>query len=390
MPILEPDDALDMMLKIPPAGRTEEVPLMAAAGRVLAGAVESSLDLPPFDKSAMDGYAVAANDPSDRLRVLETVAAGDTPAHQVTPGTCVKIMTGAMVPKGADQVVRVEYTEEKDGFMKILQPEPRNNIIYKGENLGRGRQVLSPRLLKAQDIGVLASAGVDRVRVACKPLAGIITTGSELREPGKALGPGQIYNSNGSQLYAQALAAGAQAVYYGNAVDRIETLQEAVTEALSACDVVLLSGGVSMGDFDFVPAALKNAGVEIRFHGLKIKPGKPAHFGRKESKYVFGVPGNPVSTFVIFEIFIKTLLYRLMGLNYESLEIRARLAKTIRRKGSKRMEYRPVQVADGEIHLIDYHGSSHLNVLSDANGLLRIDPGVEILEAGAECLVRLF
>jgi molybdopterin molybdotransferase len=388
MAMLEPEQALDLIRTLPPAGRTEEVPLMAATGRVLAESVRSGLDLPPFAKSAMDGYAVASGDPSTQWRVLETVAAGDVPAHLVEHGTCAKIMTGAMMPEGADKVIRVEYTEEADGIMRALQPESRQNIIQRGENLGKGDPVLEPRILKPQDIGVLASVGADRVRVACRPLVGIITTGSELRDPGQQIGPGEIYNSNGWQLYAQVEAAGSQAVYYGNAADRLDELAEAVTKALDACDLVLLSGGVSMGDFDFVPQAVKKCGVEIRFHGLAVKPGKPTLFGQRAEKYLFGVPGNPVATFVIFEVFIKALLYRLMGIDYRPPVVRARLARTIRRKSAKRVAFRPVQVVENEIHLISYHGSSHLNALSRANGLLRIDRGVEVIEEGTPLYVR--
>ncbi|MBA7712519.1 Molybdopterin molybdenumtransferase [subsurface metagenome] len=190
------------------------------------------------------------------------------------------------------------------------------------------------------------------------------------------------------QLCAQTAAVGGRYKNYGIVPDEPKELKAVISEALVECDVVLVSGGVSMGEFDFVPEVLKENGVQIRFHKLAVKPGKPTLFGRKDETFVFGLPGNPVSTFVIFEVFVKTLLYRWMGINYDPVLIKARLSKAIKRRDSERLEFRLVKVAGGEIHPISYHGSSHLNALSQTNGLLRIERGVDFVEEGRELYVR--
>jgi molybdopterin molybdotransferase len=263
-------------------------------------------------------------------------------------------------------------------------------------------------VLKAQDIGVLASLGLDSIRVACKPRVGVITTGSELCNPGETLKPGMIYNSNGYQLSAQAAAMDVTPKYYGTAVDKMENLESVISEALGECEVVLLSGGVSMGEFDLVPDSLRHCGVEIRFHRLAIKPGKPTLFGQagavdkketptrgsergtreKVERFVFGMPGNPVSTFVIFEVFVKPFLYHMMGIEYEPSVVRGKLVKDFRRRDTERVEYIPVRLVDDEIHSIHYHGSSHLNALSRANALIRIERGVGSLDKGSWLDVR--
>ena len=383
--MLHPDDALALIEALKFSPRHEEVALQAAPGRVLAEEVRSPLVSPPFAKAAMDGYALAADDASDSFRIIETVAAGQPPARVVRSGECTKIMTGAMMPAGADRVVRVEYCEENEGRMRLSRPETDRNVIEKGENLKVGDRVLDRRRLRPRDIGVLASLGMGSVRVARTPVVGVMATGSELREPGEPGEPlkaGQIYNSNGAQLCAQAAELGCQIRYFGILADDPGVLGRALAEALNGCDLLLLSGGVSMGEFDFVPRLLLEAGAQIVFHKLAIKPGKPTLFARKDDHYVFGMPGNPVSTFVIFELLVKPFVFRWMGLGYQPPMLKARLTQTLRRRRTERVEYRPVRVAGGELFPIRYQGSAHLNALTDANALLRFERGVECLEEG--------
>jgi len=289
----------------------------------------------------------------------------------------------------------VEYTEEREGRVLIRQPEPHDNVIRRGENLRAGQPLLAPGVLQPQDIGALASQGIGAVEVAVPPLVGVLTTGSELAGPGEALRPGQIYNSNGPQLCAQVAAMHGRHRYYGVVPDDPQLLGERLEEPLRDCEVVLLSGGVSMGDLDFVPGVLESKGARILFHNLAVKPGKPTLFAvaeraRPGGTYVFGLPGNPVSTFVIFEVFVKTLLYRLMGLRYQPRQVRAELGQSVRRRDAERLEYRPVRLESGRAMLLDYHGSSHLNALSGAEGLIRIERGVSQLEEGTPIDVRLF
>jgi len=396
--LLHPDEALEMIEALNPEPRTETVKLDEALGRALAEEVLAPEDSPPFAKAAMDGFAVSSADPGPSWRLAAALAAGDAPARALARGECAKIMTGAMLPPGADRVVRVEYTREQGGTVTLLTEEPYANVIPRGENLRRGERVLGPRVLSPQDIGVLASLGRAEVRVAVRPVVGVLATGSELRNPGETLGPGQIYNSNGLQACAQVSAAGGRPRYYGIVRDEPEALRAAVGRALEECDLLLLSGGVSMGELDFVPGVLKDCGAEILFHKIAIKPGKPTLFARRErpgasgaahSTYAFGLPGNPVSAFVIFEVFVRPLLARLQGLRFAPRTVHARLAEAVKRRDTERVELRPVRLERGEVRSLTFHGSAHLNALSGADALLRLEIGVSRLEEGSWTDVRL-
>jgi molybdopterin molybdotransferase len=387
--MLDPDAALKTLEEIEHTQRNETVPITEAAGRVLAGPVSARVDSPPFSKAAMDGYALRSGDQAERYKILETIAAGEVPRKKIGSGQCSKIMTGAMMPSGADKIVRVEFTEEVDGWMRIIEPEPYANIIHKGENLRVGDPLLAPKILTPQDVGVLASQGYATIDVSVMPRVGIITTGSELRAAGEKLQDGEIYNSNGPQLCAQVNAMKARSRYFGVVPDDPQQLAEAVERGLRECDVLLLSGGVSMGDLDFVPGVLKSTGAQILFHKLAVKPGKPTLFARKDESYAFGLPGNPVSTFIIFEVFVKPFLYRWMGLSYNPPSLRGTLAESIKRRNGERLEYRPIRLEGNKIYPLSYHGSSHLSALREAEGLVRIERGTVRLEKGSELDVRL-
>ncbi|MBN1835387.1 MAG: molybdopterin molybdotransferase MoeA [Spirochaetales bacterium] len=387
--MLDPDQALGVLERLPARGLTERLPLLQCLGRALAEEVRSTVDSPPFAKAAMDGYAVAGDEDLQSYRLVETIAAGTIPRRTLQRGECAKIMTGAMLPVGAGKVIRVEYTEEVDGAVRVVTPEPARNIIERGENLKAGEPALGPQMLRPQDVGILASLGVASVRVALPPQVGIVTTGSELAEPGEQLRPGAIYNSNGWQLCAQVSRVGCPYTYYGTVADEPESLEKAVARALEENDVVLLSGGVSMGDLDYVPQVVRRTGARILFHKLAIKPGKPTLFAQKKDKYLFGLPGNPVSTFVIFEVFVKTLLYRWMGLEHRPAVVRARLAETLRRRDAERVDFRPVRLEGAAVRPLSYHGSSHLNALGAADGLIRIERGNREIKEGSELDVRL-
>ena len=387
--MLDPDAALKILEDFEFTPSVEVVPISEALGRVLAEAVRARVDSPPFSKAAMDGYALRASDGSERFQILEMIAAGDVPKNKIGPGQCSKIMTGAMMPEGADKIVRVEFTRESEGWMRVTEPEPYANIIERGENLRAGDPLLDPKVLRAQDIGVLASQGYASVSVSVVPVVGVITTGSELRSAGQQLEAGEIYNSNGPQLCAQVQAMGARWRNYGVVPDDPRLLAGAIDRALGDCDVLLLSGGVSMGDLDFVPGVLKTLGAQVVFHKLAVKPGKPTLFARKERSFVFGLPGNPVSTFIIFEVFVKLFLYRWMGITGKPRVVSGTLAEAIRRRDAQRLEYRPVRLEGRRIIPLAYHGSSHLSALREAEGLIRIAIGTARIEEGSELDVRL-
>jgi molybdopterin molybdotransferase len=373
---------------------TEFVELSSAQGRYLCDAPKSTIDHPPFTKAAMDGYAVSRGDTSAELRILETIAAGDVPAREIGPGTCSRIMTGAMLPAGAEKVHRVEYAEEREGYMIPIRPEPARNVIERGENLRAGESALGPRLLAPQDIGVAASLGLDRLEVVRMPRVGIIATGSELAEPGTEPGAGGIYNSNAYQLIAHARSAGCVPTYYGIAEDTEAALEKVVGRAFAAEDIIILTGGVSKGEFDYVPGVLGRAGVEVLFHRVAMKPGRPTLFGRRHgggpggAQYVFGLPGNPVSAFVTFEVFVKALLYRLAGLQYSPPLVPATLSVAIDKKDAERTEFIPVRWNGSTVEPVRYGGSSHLSALADTDALLMLDIGTTRLETGARVDVR--
>jgi molybdopterin molybdotransferase len=384
------EEALAVIAAAEPRQQAEEVDLAAALGRVLARTVSSPIDSPPFDKAAMDGFAIPDGDPSSGpWRVRETVQAGSGPAAPVGPGECVRIMTGAMLPAGARRVIRKEFSEEAGGSVRRVHPETGDNVVQRGANLRAGEPVLHPKVLAAQDIGALAASGLARVPAAVPPLVGILCTGNEIRAPGEPLGPGEIYNSSAAQLGAQLAALHCPSRYFGTVPDRRTEVESAIAAALESCGLLLLTGGVSEGDFDYVPSCLESCGAHVLFHGVAIKPGKPTLYARRGGTHILGLPGNPVSTFVVFEILARPLLMRLMGAPWEPFVVRAPLAAAISRRQTERDEFRPVRLAGGAAEPLPYHGSAHLNALGAAQGLIRIARGIASIPAGETVDVRL-
>ena len=364
----------------------ESVPLREAFGRFLCSAIHSPIDSPPFDKSSMDGYAINKSDPSDSFRVLETIAAGDIPKNPIDKGFCSKIMTGALVPQGADKIVRVEFTAESNGAMKITTPEPYDNIIYKGENIKTGDLLVGPKRLTAKDIGSLAASGISFLE-AYRPLrVGVITTGGELKEPGEPIERGEIYNSNGYQLECQIRDAGCIPVWYGTIEDTPSSHEIAISRAEAECDLVILTGGVSKGDYDYVPSTLESLGFKIVYHGVRVKPGRPTLFAESKEAFVFGLPGNPVSTFMLFEMMVKPFIFACCGAEPIRHGFYGILGTTITRKDTERDEFRPVKTtrenASVLIEPITYHGSSHMNALTGAEGIIRIEAGQGTIKQG--------
>lgn len=366
---------------------TEEKNIQDALGRVLSQEVVSSLNSPPFDKSAMDGFAYNSADEGKPLKIAGTIAAGDSNDYRVNSGECLEIMTGAKIPQNSNKVIPIENVSINAGYI-TFKPSSNDNIIKMGENLKVGEKVIEKTILKPQHIGILASLGYKTVKVAKQPKVGIITTGTEIIEPGKPLKAGQIYNSNGYQLVAQLKNMMINPTYYGSVSDDENMIMNTIRKALKEQDIVILSGGVSMGKFDFIPIALKDNGVEILFHKVAIKPGKPTLFAKKDKKIVFGLPGNPVSTFVIFEMMIKPFIYKTMGINFNQPIVKATLSKNMKRKKSERYEYIPAILSDGFVTPLNYHGSSHLNILSNANGLIRFEKGQLEIKKGSKLDVR--
>jgi len=369
----------------------ERVPLPACRGRVLAADVRADLDLPPFDKSAMDGFACRRADLPGPLTVIETVAAGASPTRDLGPGLCTRIMTGAPIPRGADCVVKFEDAEVlPDATVRCLAAHTADNICRQGEDVRRGDTVLARGTLVApQHVAVLASVGCAQVPVARRPRVAILATGDELVPVDALPARGQIRNSNGPQLEAQAWAAGALPTVHGPVRDDRDELVGAMRRALAESDVILLSGGVSEGDFDLVPQVMQAVGLEIRFDRVAVKPGRPTTFAVGPEVWCFGLPGNPVSTFMQFEFLVKPLLRLLMGCDQEPPVVTARLAAPVTRRKSARESWLPVVLTDaGEVRALEYHGSAHINALCRADGFIVLPAGVTSLAEGALVRVR--
>lgn len=370
---------------------TESVELARSLNRVLAYDVQSDTDMPPFNKSAMDGYACRREDLQDTLNVVEIIPAGSSPQKAIRKKECSKIMTGAIVPPGADCVVKVENTQTiPENKVRITEADIADNICYQGEDIQRGEVVLCRgTLIMPQHIAVLVNAGVSIVPVYRKPKISIITTGSELKEPGEALPLGCIRNSNSYQLIGQVQRMFIEPEYLGIAADTEDLLNLLIKKALQESDVVLLSGGVSMGDYDLVPAALKNNGVNILFDRVAMQPGKPLTFGTKDRTAVFAFPGNPVSTFLAFEIMAKPFIYKLMGYDYSPQTFPLVAGTDFKRKKNDRKFFIPVKIKNGEVFPVTFHGSAHINALCLAEGIISFPVGVLEIKKGENISVML-
>ncbi len=382
-------EAFKILNKIPVFPREEAIPLEEAAGRILAEDVVSPIDMPPFHKSAMDGYAVSSTDDSKCFQVKEVIPAGYVPKKTVGPGQCAKIMTGGMLPEGTDRVIRREVTVEEEGVMRLAGEDIEQNVCFKGEDIKAGDRVLEQGIiLRPQEVAVAASVGKEKLKVYKKPLVGIAATGSEIVKPGLSLKKGQIYDSNTYSLGAQLKQLGVHPEKTIRIADSPGDIKTTIANLLETCDLVLISGGVSMGDYDYVPGILEELGVRLHFKKVAIKPGKPTVFGSKDKILVFGVPGNPVSTFVIFEIFIKPFIYRMMGHEFKPLIIQGKLKRELRREKSTRTAFYPVCFSGGEVEFPSYHGSAHILALTQANGLIQMTAGQEFIPEGALVDVR--
>lgn len=386
------EEALEIVISNVRLLEAETIDFTESLGRVLAVDVVSDMDMPPFDKSAMDGYACRKSDLKNELQVLEVIAAGTVPGFEVGPNQCSKIMTGAMIPNGADCVIMVEYSRETaKGLIEFTAEKTASNICYKGEDIKKGEIVLPKGLLiKTQHIAVLASVGCVNPMVYRRAKVGILSTGDELVEPQFNPGPGEIRNSNAWQLMAQTRAMNVESNYFGIAPDEEKQSLALIIKAMAECDVILLTGGISMGDYDFVPSVLREAGFTFHFKSLAIQPGKPTLFGATSSRKIcFGLPGNPVSSFNQFELLVKPLLYKMMGYDFKPVIVKLPLAVDYRRKKSERLSFIPVILDDdGRILPVEYHGSAHINALNMAFGLMSVPIGVAEIRKGEPADVR--
>ena len=385
------EEALELVKQTEFVKVTERVSFDRSEGRVLAEDIRSDMMMPPFDKSAVDGYACRREDLGNELELIEVIPAGKATEKTVGPNQCAKIMTGAPVPEGADAVIMVEDTEETAaGKIRYLKEKVKDNVCYRGEDIQEGAVVLQKgTLIKPQHIAVLATVGAVGPLVYKKVKVAVISTGDELVEPDKKPGISDIRNSNAYQLKAQIERMGAIADYVGIALDNEESTRKMITRAFDGNDMVLLTGGVSMGDYDFVPKVLNELGVETKFKSIAVQPGRPTVFGTRQRQFIFGLPGNPVSSFVQFELLVKPLIYLLTGYDYQPLNLKLPMGETYTRRKSQRLSWLPVQINEhSEVIPLEYHGSAHINALTVANGLIAIPIGQTQLNKGELVNVR--
>jgi len=401
--MIEYAKARDLVLAAAKALPAESVPLARALGRVLASDVKAREDIPPFTKATMDGYAVRAADTAPagpegpgrvELEVVADLPAGRLPDKDIGPGQAVRIMTGAPLPRGADAVVMVEDTESHDGVVTVRRRvRPGDNIGLAGEDLRRGETAVSRgSLIGPAEIGMLAAAGLARVPVTRRPKLAVIATGDEIVEPGRPKRRGQIRNSNGPALSAMAAEAGVEVAYLGIARDRSDALTARLARAKGA-DILVLSGGVSVGDYDLVKSGLEAWGVRPVFWQVRIKPGKPVFFGVRGRQLVFGLPGNPTSSMVTFHLFVRPAIDRLLGRAVTGPEAAtAVLDRTVSLKPGRTQFLRGLFVGRGPVLRVAPYEDQRSGVLrSMVSGrvLIVVPAGTSLVEAGREVEILL-
>ncbi|TME83729.1 MAG: molybdopterin molybdotransferase MoeA [Chloroflexi bacterium] len=392
-PLLTVAQARDRILSRISILDAQDTPLVEARGRVLAEDVASDRDVPPFTNSAMDGYAVRAADTRSasatkpvHLEVLGEIRAGIAPSISVRPSTALRIMTGAVMPEGADAVVRVEDTVERDGRVEIrVGVEPDTSVrhagsdIRRGDTVAQGGRIVSPGL-----IGVLASTGRTTVRTIRRPRVTVLTTGDELRDAGESLGPGQITNTNRYTLRAALEEAGAEVVDAGVARDVREDLVTRLQAAVRT-DLIVSTGGVSMGAYDLVRALLEEQGA-VDFWQVALRPGKPLMVGTVEGRPLIGLPGNPVSSLVGVELFVRPAILKMQGrADLERQRLTATTDDALQNPPHLEQYFRGVARRDGDrirVRLTGDQGSHVLRSMADANCLVVVPQGTAEVRVG--------
>jgi molybdenum cofactor synthesis domain-containing protein len=391
------ETALELMLaEARPIERTERVTLNDAAGRVLASAPAAPADVPPFDRAAMDGYAVraedtfgASRDEPRRLRWIATVFTGQTTTRVVGPGECIEIATGAPMPPGADAVIMVEETDRHGDDVAVFTPVyPRQNVGRRGADIAAGQSVLQAGdLLTPAKVGVLAACGTSPVEVYAKPRVAILSTGNEIVEPGRQLGPAEIYDINRYTLAAIVARHGGEPIALPSTGDTIDELSAAIDRALEH-DVLVFSGGSSVGERDLILDAIRRRG-EIVFHGIAVKPGKPTALGRVNGKPVIGMPGNPTSCLSNGYILLAPMLRRIARLPaHRPATLRVPLARRIV-STTGRHQFYTVRI-ENDAAVPAFKGSGDITSMALADGYIEIPAQVDLVEAGELVTVVLF
>jgi molybdopterin molybdotransferase len=397
--VISVEEALEIVRVATPSGSTERVPLGGAVGRVLAGQVVSDVDWPPFDTSAMDGYAVRASQVRTAGAWLvergPVVAAGEPPPAPLTTGEAVRVMTGAPIPEGTEAIIPVERARREAGRVCFdAVPIPGAHIRRRGESVIRGAVLVAAgRRLEPGDVALAALAGAEPLEVFRRPRVTITATGNELVAPGERPGPGQLRDSNGPLLASLCRARGWPAILAPRVPDDAAGVEGLFAAAGEHEDVLVTSGGVSAGDFDLLPSIAGRCGFELLFHGVAVRPGKPIAFARRGATLWIGLPGNPVSAAVGFHLFARFALDRLEGNSAAGApRLAARLRRDVKAPGA-RETYRDGLLTEeaGQISVepLSTRGSHDIAAHARANALIRIPGDSPALSAGAvvECVV---
>jgi molybdopterin molybdotransferase len=401
LPMLAFEEALSRVLAEVPAPRGEIVSLSEAPGRVLSDQVQSPIDLPIFDSSAMDGYAVRSADVASAkpalpalLRLAGKVAAGEVFKGEVISGTCVRLFTGSPLPAGADAVVMQEDTQIDPGMpveVAILASvSPGENVRARGEDVKQGAMLAEAgAVLTPGRIGLLAAAGFGRLRVGRKPEVGLLATGSELTEPGQLLAPGRIYESNRTALAALMERVGAVPKTLPLVADVLAGTSQALADAFNQYDAVVTSGGVSVGEMDLLKQAFEQIGGALQFWKVAMKPGRPFVFGRCRGKLLFGLPGNPVSALVTFLLLVRPALLRWQGSTDVSLPAHPGvLAEPLANPGERRHFMRVRVDPKGMVQLAGLQASHALSSLAAATGLVDVPANTTLTAGSAVTVLR--
>ncbi|PLX01379.1 MAG: hypothetical protein C0595_14920 [Marinilabiliales bacterium] len=385
------EEALEIIEKsVKKTMSTESIGLLNSRGRILAADIYSDMDFPSFDKSAMDGYAIKQQDIEKELEPIEFIPAGKMPEKKVESGQCSKIMTGAMLPAGSDMVVKVEDTQLIDGKVKVVNLKSKGNVLFRGEDIKSGNVVLHKyQKLTSVHTGIMASVGMLNPEVFKKPVLSVLSTGSELVLPEEKPLPPQIRNSNSTQLQSLAYECGAEVSFVSQIEDDEEKILANVKTALEKSDIVVLTGGASFGDLDFSQKVFESLNAKIQFTTLAIQPGKPCLFATIGDKFLFGLSGNPVSSFVQFQLLVKPLIKKLSAIMEEEIKFKLPITKEMKRKRAERNLFFPVFINNEmAVQPVEYHGSAHLNAYQNANAMASFSIGKDVLQKGELVDVR--
>ncbi|MGY6522707.1 MAG: molybdopterin molybdotransferase MoeA [Mongoliitalea sp.] len=368
-----------------PAPKIGFVSLREAAGLVCAEDIRSPMDVPSFDNSAMDGYAIAWKEGVKSWELEGEIAAGTKQTNHLPAGKAIRIFTGAPLPEGADTIIQQEWIAKTDDTIRLLdfEVEQGMHVRKKGAQTRKGNIILKKgTLITPGGIGLLASVGVQKVPVFLPPTVAIIITGNEIKEVGESLEHGEIFNANGPVLSAYLEQLGVKSYQIIKALDNPQSVQEAIHQALSKADLILLSGGISVGDYDYVKQGLENEGVQELFYKIKQKPGKPLFAGIKGAQLIFALPGNPSSVITCFNQYVKPAIQQWMGKTNSWLsKTYLPLASPVKKNPSLTF-FLKVKIEQGVVQVLQGQESFNLIAFAQADGFAEIPEGIDFLEAG--------